>query len=345
MAALASQDDVAQDDLRAIVEEFITTERNYVAHLSGLLSVFMPLYMESGACASVSESLHRMLQDLFASWKQLHDFHRSLLLTIETRCLVGGSEVSASHVTASGSFSAVASPVKNPQTKPQMRGRGQDMSLRLKKSAANGLANVVKSLAPYFKLYSAYCRLYPQIVPLFADARNDNAEFNDVVRSYEQDPVTCGLNIESILVKPVQRVCKYELFLRDMGKKAAKTTDSNLQMDIVMALQITKQAVGHVNQKDKDTENLAKVGTAVAPVVVRRRRPWFVVYIIDSLLTDHLFLFFRAYPPLPPHFLHAYTHAHTHTHTHTQFLTLRSTDAAVPNHHLRRGRSPRCTTS
>lgn len=271
MAALSSSPAlVAQDDLRAIVEEFITTERNYVEHLSGLLRVFMPSYNESGAACCISGELHRMLQDLFASWKQLHDFHRSLLLTIETRCLVGGSGV-ASHVTESGAISAVASPVK-----PQMRRRGQDMSLRLKGSAANGLANVVKSLAPYFKLYSVYCRLYPQIVPLFAAARNDHAEFNDVVRRYEQDPVTRGLNIESILVKPVQRVCKYELFLRDMGKKAAKTTDSNLQMDVVMALQITKQAVGHVNQKDKDTENLAKVGTAVAPVLLRQRRPWFV---------------------------------------------------------------------
>ena len=111
-------------------------------------------------------------------------------------------------------------------------------------------------------LLQAVQRILPAVpasVPLFTEARKGNDEFNDIVRAFEQNPAAEGLNIESILVKPIQRVCKYELFLRDMGKKAAKTDDANLQMDVVMALQVTKEAVSHVNQKDKDAENLAKV--------------------------------------------------------------------------------------
>ena len=191
MAAL-----VAMDDLRAIVEEFIMTERSYVSYLSTLISLFMPMYIEIGD-ALVGGALHKKLQDLFASWKQLHHFHRSLLFTIETRCLVGGSDNAATHVLDNGTISAIAVPAPQPGLAPT-HNVDSGMDLRLKTTAANGLANVIKSLAPYFKLYSEYCQLYPQVMPLFAEARKQNDAFNNLVCKFEQNPTAQGLNIESI---------------------------------------------------------------------------------------------------------------------------------------------------
>ena len=247
---------VAMDKLRAVVEEFLTTERKYVQTLTSLNRVFMPMYAEFGAMR-VSHDVNKTFQDMFSSWNQLLEFHKSLLLTIEARCLVGGDS-NSSHITEKGAISIVA--VADGNGAAQVHKQTQDgMDLRLKKTAARGLANVMKSLGHYLKMYSIYSMHYRTVLARIKEAREEDEEFDSMLKRFASHPVANGLDISSILIQPIQRLCKYELFLRDMGKQAGKTDDTGLQTDIVMALQITKQAVEKVNQNDKDKENLARV--------------------------------------------------------------------------------------
>ena len=56
----------------------------------------------------------------------------------------------------------------------------------------------------------------------------------------------------------MQRVCKYELFLRDLQKLLAKI-GANQGIRTLRALTATKAAVGQVNQREKTAENLEKL--------------------------------------------------------------------------------------
>jgi hypothetical protein len=130
----------------------------------------------------------------------------------------------------------------------------------LKPNAALALANVVIKLSPYFKLYSGYCRLYPLASKIFDDARESNSDFDACVKHFESLPATQNQSLGSILVKPVQRVCKYELFLRDLQRKAPANA-IDLQTDIVMAYTATQNVVAKVNNTGKTSEQLANLAT------------------------------------------------------------------------------------
>ena len=47
----------------------------------------------------------------------------------------------------------------------------------LKPNAAQGLANVVIKLAPYFKLYSTYTTLYPSAQKIIETTQNESSIF------------------------------------------------------------------------------------------------------------------------------------------------------------------------
>ena len=231
--------------MQNIVTEFIQTERVYCNFLELTLEYFFKIVPTSGIKDNASLQLFNSLK---TNWQQLLQFHTSFLLTLETRCLVDGGNAGG-QITESGSFSVVAMPSANATTPTE---------LILKKNAAQGLANVVIKLSPYFKLYSGYCRMYPLIIPIFELAQENSSEFQAAVKHFEGLPQAKNLSLGSILVKPVQRVCKYELFLRDLQRKVPRN-NVGLLTDVVKAYSATQSVVAKVNETGKTGEQLAKL--------------------------------------------------------------------------------------
>ena len=219
----------ARDQLRAVVQELITTERNYVKALKLLKEVFMPMYAELGA-KRVSSKVDKVFQDMFASWKQLLAFHTLLLSRIERRCLIGGDSITDI---------------------------GQ---LQLEDTAAIRLANVLIDHCDFFKMYSEYRMHFGAANPQIQKVREKDKEFDSLLKRFASHPRIQVDDISSILIKPIQRVPQYGLFMENMQKEAGKLDDDpGLQTDVTIALDKIKIAVEHVNQKPKDDENLAKI--------------------------------------------------------------------------------------
>jgi hypothetical protein len=231
-----------------IVTEFIQTERVYCSFLSLALEYFFNIAPVNGI---KNEKDTKLFLELKTNWSQLHEFHKSFLLTLETRCLMGGSHASGA-ITESGSVSVVAIPTGNTQDDASTD------TITLKRNSAQGLANVVIKLSPYFKLYSGYCRIYPLMIPIFEEAQENSNDFKQAVEHFESLPRAKNLSLGSILVKPVQRVCKYELFLRDLQKKVPPS-NVGLMTDVVMAYTATQNVVAKVNETGKTAEQLAKL--------------------------------------------------------------------------------------
>jgi len=71
------------------------------------------------------------------------------------------------------------------------------------------------SLCQYMKMYSVYCANHDNAVALLEELKL-NKDFAHTLMVCETDPLAKGQNLASFLIKPVQRVCKYPLFFREL---------------------------------------------------------------------------------------------------------------------------------
>ena len=65
------------------------------------------------------------------------------------------------------------------------------------------------TIAPFLRMYSMYCAAYPQALERVGQVRSADAEAVAALES-----AAGGERIESLLIKPVQRLCKYPLLVR-----------------------------------------------------------------------------------------------------------------------------------
>ncbi|KAJ1562854.1 cytochrome c oxidase subunit 1 [Nowakowskiella sp. JEL0078] len=98
----------------------------------------------------------------------------------------------------------------------------------------------LKFLEQSFKAYTVYCGNYPIAMKL-VHSLQQNPEFKENLMKWMNYPEARGLSLESFLIKPVQRICKYPLLLRELIKYTDKTS--------------------------KDYENLAKAAESIEAVV------------------------------------------------------------------------------
>lgn len=76
------------------------------------------------------------------------------------------------------------------------------------------LGDVLLRTVDTLKVYDTYCTNYPMAMQLYKDLKANREE----MRAYLGNTVNVtefrGLSLESFLIKPVQRICKYPLLLK-----------------------------------------------------------------------------------------------------------------------------------
>ena len=66
-----------------------------------------------------------------------------------------------------------------------------------------------------------------------------------------------GLTLFSFLIKPIQRICKYPLLLRDLLKSTEESHPDH--ENLVKSLQKIEEVVAYVNDRKRLAENLQKI--------------------------------------------------------------------------------------
>ncbi|KAM7403876.1 hypothetical protein PAMA_004347 [Pampus argenteus] len=204
--------------LRKVIQELVDTEKSYVKDLACLFEIYLkPLQNETFLTLDEMESL-------FGSLPEMLDFQRVFLQTLEER------------IASSPDFSTLETPSQF-------------------KKLLFSLGGSFLYYADHFKLYSGFCANHIKVQKVLERAKTDQAfkEFLDARNPTKQHSST----LESYLIKPVQRVLKYPLLLRELV--SLTDADSEEHYHLTEALKAMEKVASHINEMQKIYEDYGSV--------------------------------------------------------------------------------------
>uniref|UniRef100_A0A668ARX9 TIAM Rac1 associated GEF 2 n=1 Tax=Myripristis murdjan TaxID=586833 RepID=A0A668ARX9_9TELE len=204
--------------LRKVIQELVDTEKSYVKDLACLFEIYLkPLQNETFLT-------HDEMESLFGSLPEMLDFQRVFLQTLEER------------IASSPDFSTLETPAQF-------------------KKLLFSLGGSFLYYADHFKLYSGFCANHIKVQKVLERAKTDQAfkEFLDARNPTKQHSST----LESYLIKPVQRVLKYPLLLRELV--SLTDADSEEHYHLNEALKAMEKVASHINEMQKIYEDYGSV--------------------------------------------------------------------------------------
>ncbi|KAL0994919.1 hypothetical protein UPYG_G00129300 [Umbra pygmaea] len=206
------------DKLRKVISELVETERTYVKDLSCLIERYLnPLQKE-----------HFLTQDeldvLFGNLVEMLEFQMEFLKTLEdgARLVVDLDQLE----------------------------RVQQF-----KKVLFSLGGSFLYYADRFKIYSAFCASHTKVPKVLAKAKTDPdfKAFLDERNPRQQHSST----LESYLIKPIQRVLKYPLLLRELYSLTDPDSEEHYHLDV--AMKAMNKVASHINEMQKIHEEFGAV--------------------------------------------------------------------------------------
>lgn len=208
----------ATERLCKVIQELVDTEKSYVKDLNCLFEIYLkPLQKETFLSQDEMESL-------FGSLPEMLDFQKVFLQTLEEK------------ISSFPNFNTLETPVQF-------------------KKLLFSLGGSFLYYAEHFKLYSGFCANHIKVQKVLKRAKTDRSfkEFLDARNPTKQHSTT----LESYLIKPVQRVLKYPLLLRELV--SLTDTDSEEHYHLTEALKEMEKVASHINEMQKIYEDYGAV--------------------------------------------------------------------------------------
>uniref|UniRef100_A0A3P8YDI2 TIAM Rac1 associated GEF 2a n=1 Tax=Esox lucius TaxID=8010 RepID=A0A3P8YDI2_ESOLU len=212
-----------------VIQELVDTERSYVKDLGCLFDIYlMPLQSETFLS-------HDEMESLFGSLPEMLDFQRVFLHTLEERIASSPNLIS----------------LETPEQFKQL---------------LSSLCGSFLYYADHFKLYSGFCANHIKVQKVLERAKTDRAfkEFLEARNPTKQHSST----LESYLIKPVQRVLKYPLLLRELV--SLTDSESEEHSHLTEALRAMEKVASHINEMQKIYEDY---GTVFDQLVAEQSSP------------------------------------------------------------------------
>ncbi|XP_057345061.1 rho guanine nucleotide exchange factor TIAM2 isoform X3 [Manis pentadactyla] len=206
------------DRLRKVIQELLDTEKSYVKDLSCLFELYLePLQNETFLTQDEMESL-------FGSLPEMLEFQKVFLETLEDG------------ISASSDFNILETP-------SQFR------------KLLFSLGGSFLYYADHFKLYSGFCANHIKVQKVLERAKTDKAfkAFLDARNPTKQHSST----LESYLIKPVQRVLKYPLLLKELVSLTDHESEEHYHL--TEALKAMEKVASHINEMQKIYEDYGTV--------------------------------------------------------------------------------------
>ncbi|XP_034018441.1 T-lymphoma invasion and metastasis-inducing protein 2-like isoform X2 [Thalassophryne amazonica] len=204
--------------LRKVIEELVDTEKSYVKDLLCLFDVYLtPLQTETFLSKDEMEALFGSLPDML-------EFQRVFVQTLEET------------IAFCPNFSCLETPEEF-------------------KKVLVSLGGSFLYYADHFKLYSGFCANHTKVQKVLERAKTDVAfkQFLENRNPNKQHSST----LESYLIKPVQRVLKYPLLLKELV--SLTDPDSPEHTHLTGALRAMEQVASHINEMQKIYEDYGSV--------------------------------------------------------------------------------------
>jgi predicted O-linked N-acetylglucosamine transferase (SPINDLY family) len=156
-------------------------------------------------------------------------------------------------------------------------------------------------MSPFFKMYTVYCANQPNSMLKLEECKK-NEKFLDTLKICETEPKCKGLTLNSYLIKPIQRICKYPLFFKKLIKNISPKDTKSLEI-LQSCLKKIEETTEYINEGKRLAEKLQRVvdiqnslDTEIDLVTISRRfvREGTLTFSIDDSTEYqdcHIFLF------------------------------------------------------
>ncbi|KAM6992558.1 rho guanine nucleotide exchange factor TIAM2 [Tautogolabrus adspersus] len=200
--------------LRKVIQELVDTEKSYVKDLVCLFDVYLtPLQQETFLSKEEMEALFGCLPEML-------DFQKVFLQTLEER------------IASCPNFSHLETPAQF-------------------KKLLFSLGGSFLYYADHFKHYSGFCANHIKVQKVLERAKTD-AAFKHFLEA--RNPTNQhSSSLESYLIKPVQRVLKYPLLLRELV--SLTDPESPEHTHLTEALRAMEKVASHINEMQKIYED------------------------------------------------------------------------------------------
>jgi FYVE/RhoGEF/PH domain-containing protein 5/6 len=119
------------------------------------------------------------------------------------------------------------------------------------------IGETLLSYAEAMKLYTTYCINQDQMYQTIAKYRKDRPAFAKFLQEAEKTPKSKNLDLQSFLIKPTQRICKYPLLLQAILKETPSGHADRGSLE--NALKKLEAVAGSINEGKRRVENQRKM--------------------------------------------------------------------------------------
>ncbi|KAJ3100825.1 Myosin 10A, isoform D [Phlyctochytrium bullatum] len=123
------------------------------------------------------------------------------------------------------------------------------------------VGDIFLSVAQFLKMYTIYCGNQPEAMA-FLKAQSGNAELTLFLQYCKLRPDCRGFDLGAFLLKPVQRICKYPLLMKQILKYTPE--DHKDYANLKEAFSLINSVVETVNERRRFVENQQKMLECIA---------------------------------------------------------------------------------
>eukprot|EP01087_Luapelamoeba_hula_P023168 TRINITY_DN846_c0_g2_i2.p1 TRINITY_DN846_c0_g2~~TRINITY_DN846_c0_g2_i2.p1 ORF type:complete len:1317 (+),score=424.44 TRINITY_DN846_c0_g2_i2:225-4175(+) len=131
------------------------------------------------------------------------------------------------------------------------------------------IGNAFIKVAPFLKMYSVYCANHETSIAASRTLQSENKRFAAFAAENKSKPECRHLDLAAFLIKPVQRICKYPLLLRELLKLTAESHSEAVKL--TKALDAIKVTIDAINTKSRTFSSTTKVAE-IAPKLVMQKK-------------------------------------------------------------------------
>ncbi|KAJ3443359.1 faciogenital dysplasia protein [Anaeramoeba flamelloides] len=124
-------------------------------------------------------------------------------------------------------------------------------------NAGSCLGKIFTEIIKFSKVYITYVNNYQKGLDLLQRLQKTNKKLKQFLRVQTEDPRCKRLDLQSMLIMPVQRLPRYVLFLEELTKKTPHFHEDFEQ--IKNALEMIKDVTTSVNEGKREFENVQKI--------------------------------------------------------------------------------------
>uniref|UniRef100_A0A0B7KM41 DH domain-containing protein n=1 Tax=Bionectria ochroleuca TaxID=29856 RepID=A0A0B7KM41_BIOOC len=250
---------------RRILEELINTEECYIGDIRFLKNVYVTILaslptLQGGLRASINRNLAEIIE---LHEEILGELHRVVPISeyTQTEASISLSQMPAHP--AHRRWRSLDAVPKHDKSGPLLQASpGMDTEPQI----AAEVARIFTRRVNRFFIYKEYGAKYEMMVKDVASAPQAMPEWDTYQRGLEALASTLGsakhlldttrksLTLNDLLVKPVQRICKYPLLFAELLKYTPVFDCPNSHMEIESALSRLREATGEINKATDDAE-------------------------------------------------------------------------------------------